>query len=370
MALEMRKSREYMGAGGACAPRNAPAGRGRLAQDERPGPSIECRALRPAAKPHPRPAGNAHPRPAGSAHQRPAARPRRGRRLLIAVALVAVGALLLPAAAAAGFITPKAGGSPNANQISALYKIVLYIAAVVFVIVEGALAYSLIRFRARKGRPAAQIHGNTRLEIGWTLAAALILVVLTVVTFVKLPSIINPPNSSATATFLSASVTEPSPPNGKKVTVCITGRQYIWRYTYGNDCNNHAFASKLPYSYQEMVVPAKTDVILVIQSTDVVHSWWVPSLGGKVDAVPGYTTYTWFNTPYAGSPGHPVIYHGQCAQLCGRQHAFMTALVKVVTPAQYQQWLSRQSQLISTANAQVGRLRQYLSANGNLPSGS
>jgi cytochrome c oxidase subunit 2 len=301
---------------------------------------------------------------------RPDAKPHRSRRLLIVLALVVIGALLLPEVASANFITPKASGSRNAKEISSLFKIVLYIAAVVFVIVEGALVYSLIRFRAKKGRPAAQIHGNTQLEIGWTLAAALILVVLTVVTFVKLPSIINPPNSSATASFLTASVTEPSPPNGKKVTVCVTGRQYIWRYTYGNDCNNHAFASKLPYSYQEMVVPAKTDVILVIQSTDVIHSWWVPSLGGKVDAVPGYTTYTWFNTPYASRPGHPVIYHGQCAQLCGRQHAFMTALVKVVTPAQYQQWLSSQSQLISAANAQVGQLRQYLSATGNLPSGS
>ena len=211
------------------------------------------------------------------------------------------GALLIPAVASANFFTPKAGGSPNANQIDSLYKIVLYIAAVVFVIVEGALVYSVVRFRAKKNRVAAQIHGNTRLEIGWTVAAALILVVLTVVTFVKLPSIINPPNSTANATFLSASVTQPNPPNGKKLTVCIQGRQYIWRYTYGNGCLNNAFASKLPYSYQEMVVPSNVTVILDIQSTDVIHSWWVPSLGGKVDAVPGYTTYTWFKAPHAGA---------------------------------------------------------------------
>jgi len=278
------------------------------------------------------------------------------------VLLAAVGALLLPAVASANFLTPKSGGSPNANQIDSLYKIVLYIAAVVFVIVEGALLYSVIRFRAKKNRVAAQIHGNTRLEIGWTVAAALILVVLTVVTFVKLPSIINPPNSTANASFLSASVTQPNPPNGKKLTVCIQGRQFIWRYTYGNDCLNNAFASKLPYSYQEMVVPANVTVILDIQSTDVIHSWWVPSLGGKVDAVPGYTTYTWFKAPHAGA-----LFHGQCAQLCGRQHAFMTALVKVVTPAQYQQWLTAQSQKISTANSQVGLLRQYLNTTGNLP---
>jgi len=187
-----------------------------------------------------------------------------------------------------------------------------------------------------------------------------------VVTFVKLPSIINPPNSSATASFLTASVTEPSPPNGKKVTVCVTGRQYIWRYTYGNDCNNHAFASKLPYSYQEMVVPAKTDVILVIQSTDVIHSWWVPSLGGKVDAVPGYTTYTWFKAPRASTPGHTVLFRGQCAQLCGRNHAAMTAFVHVVSPTEYQAWLDQQNAAIAAANARVVQLRRILTASGNL----
>jgi cytochrome c oxidase subunit II len=231
----------------------------------------------------------------------------------------------------------------------------------VFVIVEGALVYSVYRFRAKKNRVAAQIHGNTRLEIGWTVAAALILVALTVVTFVKLPGIINPPNSSADTSFLSAAVTEPNPPNGHKLTICIQGRQYIWRYTYGNNCLNGSFALKLPYSYQEMVVPANTTIVLAIQSTDVIHSWWVPSLGGKVDAVPGYTTYTWFKAPKAN-----VLYHGNCAQLCGRQHAFMTALVRVVTPAQYKAWLAVQKRDIQSANAQVTQLRQYLLSTGNL----
>jgi cytochrome c oxidase subunit 2 len=277
------------------------------------------------------------------------------------LALSAVGALLLPGVASAHFLTLKSGGSPNANQIASLYKIILYIAAVVFVTVEGALLYSVIRFRASKSKVAAQVHGNTPLEIGWTVGAALVLVAITVVTFVKLGGIINPPNSTAPTSFLSASVTEPSPPNGKKLTICVQGRQYIWRYTYGNGCNNFAFARKLPYSFQKMYVPAQTTVVLVIQSNDVVHSWWVPSLGGKVDAVPGYTTYTWFKAPHAGA-----LYHGQCAQLCGRQHAFMTALVQVLTPAQYAAWTERQTQLIQTANTQVTLLRQILTRTGNL----
>jgi cytochrome c oxidase subunit II len=310
--------------------------------------------------------------PPGAWVECPALRPessaaKRRRRALLALGFALVALLLLPTAALANFITPKSGGSPNADDIDSLYKIVLYIAAFVFVLVEGALAYSVFRFRERKNKVAAQIHGNTRLEIGWTIVPAVILVVLTVLTFAKLGGIINPPNSSG-GIVLSASVTEPTPPNGKKLTICVQGRQYIWRYVYGNGCLNNAYTQKLPYSYQEMVVPANTTVILDIQSIDVIHSWWVPSLGGKVDAVPGYTTYTWFKIPKASTPGHPVIYHGQCAQLCGRQHAFMTILVKVLTPAAYAVWITQQKALIQAANAQVGQLRQILTANGNLTS--
>jgi cytochrome c oxidase subunit 2 len=288
------------------------------------------------------------------------AKPRRRALALGVLALTLAGSLILAPSALANFITPKSGGSPNADAISSLYKIVLYIAAVVFVIVEGALVYSVYKFRAKKNAVAAQIHGNTRLEIGWTLAAAAILVVLTVVTFVKLPSIINPPNSDANG-LLTASLTEPTPPNGHKLQICITGRQFIWRYTYGASCNNNAFTAKLPYSYQQMYVPANTTVVLSIQSTDVIHSWWVPSLGGKVDAVPGYTTYTWFKAPHAGA-----LYRGQCAQLCGRNHAAMTAFVKVLTPAQYTEWVSQQQSAIAAANSQVTQLRQILTASGNL----
>jgi cytochrome c oxidase subunit II len=282
------------------------------------------------------------------------------RGLVSLLALALLVSLMLAPDALANFITPKSGGSPNANQIASLYKIVLYIAAVVFVIVEGALVYSVYKFRAKKGAVAAQVHGNTRLEIGWTVAAALILLILTVVTFVKLPGIVNPPNSGANGLVLSASVTQPTPPNGKKLDVCVTGRQYIWRYEYGTGCVNNTYVAKEAYSYQEMVVPVDTTVVLTIQSTDVIHSWWVPSLGGKVDAVPGYTTYTWFKALHTG------LFHGQCAQLCGVNHATMTALVKVVSPAQYQAWVQRQRTLITQANAQVIELRAILTKQGQL----
>jgi cytochrome c oxidase subunit 2 len=282
---------------------------------------------------------------------------RRGIPLLGACLLAS---MILAPEALANFITPKAGGSPNANQIDSLYKIVLYLAAFVFVVVEGALVYSVFRFRAKRNRVAAQIHGNTRLEIGWTVAAALILVVLTVITFVKLPSIINPPNSDANGLVLTAGLGKPNPPNGKKLTVCVQGRQFIWRYTYGPNCLNDAFNAKLPYSYTTMVVPEHTTVVLKIQANDVIHSWWIPSLGGKVDAVPGYTTYTWFKALHIGN------FRGQCAQLCGLNHAAMIAYVKVVTPSQYQSWLKTQQQQITAASAQVTQLRQILTSQGNL----
>jgi len=285
----------------------------------------------------------------------------RFRRLLGVVpafALVLTGSLVFAPDALANFITPKAGGSPNANQIHSLYMIVLYIATVVFVIVEGALFYSVFKFRAKKNKVAAQIHGNTRLEIGWTVAAALILVALTVVTFIKLPSIVNPPNSDADGLALSASVNQPTPPNGKKLQICVQGRQFIWRYSYGNDCEHDSY--KLPYSYTTMVVPVHTTVVLDINSTDVIHSWWVPSMGGKVDAVPGYTTYTWFKALHTGT------FRGQCAQLCGTNHAAMIAFIRVVTPQQYTAWLARQQKLITAQNSQVAQLRQILTQNGQL----
>jgi cytochrome c oxidase subunit 2 len=293
---------------------------------------------------------------------RPAASFRR--RLLAALALATIASLVFATGAFADLFTPESGGSPNADEIDSLYKIILYIAIVVFVVVEGALLYSLVKFRARKGRVAAQIHGNTRLEVSWTVAAALILVALATITFAKLGSIQNPPNSGPDGLnladgVLTASKSVPSPPNGDKLTICVTGRQYIWRYTYGAACQTNAFG--VPFSYQELVVPANTTVVLDVEATDVIHSWWIPKLGGKVDAVPGYKNFTWFKAPHAGA-----LYTGQCAELCGRNHADMTARVRVVTPAEYTRWLAAQKQAIAAANAHAQRLRAQLTRYGVL----
>ena len=273
--------------------------------------------------------------------------------------IVVAGSLVLAPAALANFIPPTTGGSPNDQPDPLALQRRPHIAAIVAVLVE-ARSSTRSRFRAKKNRVVPQIPGNTRLEIGWTVAAALILVVLTVVTFIKLPSIVNPPNSDASGLVLSASVNQPTPPSGKKLDVCIQGRQFIWRYVYGNGCAHDPFDPRLPYSYTTMVVPEHTTVVLTIQSTDVIHSWWVPSLGGKVDAVPGYTVYTWFKALHTGT------FRGQCAQLCGTNHAAMVAFVKVVTPEEYTAWLARQKELISAQNSQVGSLRAVLTAQNQL----
>jgi cytochrome c oxidase subunit 2 len=101
--------------------------------------------------------------------------------------------------------------------------------------------------------------------------------------------------------------------------------------------------------------------VLDIQATDVIHSWWIPKLGGKMDAVPGYDNYTWFKAYRAGE-----LYKGQCAELCGRNHADMTARVRVVTPGEYETWLADQKQAIADANREVIELREQLTRDGVL----
>jgi cytochrome c oxidase subunit 2 len=275
----------------------------------------------------------------------------RPRRRVFALALLAAlgGVLVLATGASADLLTPESGGgSPNADNIDTLYKIILAVAVVVFVGVEGVLLYSLIRFRARKDAVPAQIRGNTRLEIGWTLGAAAILVVLAVVTFVMLDDIRNPPDSDAdgyptqrVVNVQTASAYQPRPPSGKALNIQVNGQRYAWRYTYPDGDDN---TLNNTYSYGTMVVPTKTTVTLAISAQDVVHSWWIPALGGKADAVPGHTNFTWFKI------AKPGVFRGQCAELCGRNHADMIAKVVAVEPAEFKRWLASKKAEIDAAN--------------------
>jgi len=285
--------------------------------------------------------------------------------LKITLAGLSAAALAFPANALASAFAPESGGSPNADKINTLYWIIFVLGALVFVGVMGALLYSIIKFRARKGAVAAQIRGNTRLEIGWTVGAAVILVVLAVVTFAMLPGIENPPNSDASGyqavhggLLYATGPTKKLPPNGKSLNICVNGQQYIWRYTYAKNCQNAPLNSV--FSYEEMVVPTGTTVTLDINAQDVAHSWWIPKLGGKFDAVPGYTNHTWFKIPakLAGA-----VFQGQCAELCGRNHANMRAQVHALTPTQFEAWLASKRQQIQQADAAAAVSRRRLQAN-------
>ena len=280
--------------------------------------------------------------------------------MLLAVA----GSLALAGGASADFWSPENGGSPNADAVDDLYWMLFVLGVIVFLGVEGALVYSLFKFRARKGAVPAQIRGNTRLEIGWTVGAALILVVIAVVTFTQLGEIRNAPESSPDGLALSDAnvslrdtgtpIDAAVPKSGKSLRIRVNGQQYVWRYTYpdgDDDTRNDVF------SYEEMVVPVDTTVSLEITAQDVAHSWWIPELGGKQDAIPSHTNWLWFKIPgkLAGTR-----FRGQCAELCGRGHADMVAHVRAVTPEEYEAYLEQRKREIDTANEEAAKQREAL----------
>ena len=280
------------------------------------------------------------------------------RRLLLAVLAAAFLLLALAPAALGNAITPESGGSPNANDIDDVYRIALYIAIVVFLVVEGTLIWSLVKFRARRGREAAQIRGNLPLEATWTIAAALILVVLTTLTFIYLNNIRDPegtgPGGLAEEQNEFASVDQPQPPKGigKPLNIKVNGQQYIWRFVYPGP--------QPLFSYYQMVVPTNTTVTLDITSSDVAHSWWIPKLGGKADAIPGHVNHTWFKIK------KPGVYGGQCAELCGINHADMRASVRAVPPAEFVAWERRQRADILASQKAVAKQREQRLKSGQV----
>jgi len=275
----------------------------------------------------------------------------------LAVLAGALALLALAAPLALGDVaTPQSGGSPNADKIAELYKIALYIAIVVFVGVESTLIYSLVKYRARRGgREAQQIRGNTALEIGWTVGAVLIVVALSVITFVYLGDITTPAQSGTAGLRAGAvelaSLNQPEPPGpARPLRIGVNGQQFVWRYDY---LDEERLPGGQPLStYYEMVVPIDTTVTLQMTSQDVVHSWWIPELGGKADAVPGHTNETWFKI------SRPGVYGGQCAELCGEGHADHRARVRAVSLGEYNAWVGRQRQDLLAARDELASARK------------
>jgi cytochrome c oxidase subunit II len=269
----------------------------------------------------------------------------RSRKTVLALVAALTALLVLAGPASADIFTPESGGSPNADKIDTLYKITLFVSIPILLIVEGTLIWSLVKYRAKRGGQAEQIRGNTPLEMGWTIGAAVILVILTVVTFLFLNDITDPERSGPQISGVQvASIDQPDPPGGEGLRIGVNGQQYLWRYDYGS--KNDLF------TYHEMVVPTDTTVTLDITSSDVQHSWWIPKLGGKADAVPGHVNETWFKI---SKPGR---YEGQCAELCGVNHADMRAVVRAVPPDEFARWAKTQRAEIKAARDELATTRR------------
>jgi cytochrome c oxidase subunit II len=291
---------------------------------------------------------------------------RRVRMLAVVLPVALVGGLVLSPAAFAGWFLPESGGSPNADKIRTLYILIALLALVIFIGVEGLLLYSLFKYRARKGAVAAQIHGNTQLEIGWTVGAAAILIFITVFTFILLPGIKNPAQSDidangqpvAASHSLFAATDQPAPPGGASMNIKIIGQQYSWNFQYPS------LDKKRVYAYNDLYVPVGMTVTLDVQSVDVAHSWWIPALGGKMDAIPGYTNKTWFKIPLGAiKDGQDrVVYTGQCAELCGRNHADMLARVIGLRYDDWKAWYDSKAEQLKQAQDAAAKERAKINA--------
>ncbi len=231
--------------------------------------------------------------------------------ILLALAFI----LTEGALAGNGGIAPPEAASPSAERIRDAYWMVLVFTTAIFILVEGALLFFIVRYRSR-GRSreveGPQVVGHHRLEIIWTVIPVLILVAIGGFVFYKLPGVTNTPDANAA---------------GEKIQIKVEGRQFYWNYVYPNG----------RVTVNELRVPVGRIIELELTAPvhDVIHSWWVPQLAGKIDAIPGKVNTLWFE---AEAPG---LYEGQCAEFCGAQHALMYASVRAVPQVEYDRWLGR-----------------------------
>jgi cytochrome c oxidase subunit II len=251
------------------------------------------------------------------------------RRTTLAVSLLCLASLVLVASADAGNggFAPVDPVSPNAERIEDVYYVIAAFAIFVFLVVTVPLSIFIVRFRSR-GRARTvegpQIRGNRSLELAWTVAPVLILLVIAGFVFYKLPGI----------TSLS------SAQGATELEVKVQGRQFYWQYTYPNGV----------IAIDRLYAPVGRVVHLEITAPDwdVNHSFWIPAAGGKFDAIPGETTEFEFKAKKTG------VYPGQCAEFCGLQHAVMTASLEVLRAAEFDSWLAREVKAQETGESDLG----------------
>src|SRR2546428_5032061 len=215
-----------------------------------------------------------------------------------------VAAALAPITAAAVDVSPLDCAGPNACAIVGIFTSIFWIAMTVLVVVAGLIVYAALRFRRKDDGERAQVHGNTRLEILWTAIPLLIVSFLFILTMQRMDYVRNGP-----------------PP---QQTIQVTGIQWAWSFKYPNGRTSNT----------KLTIPVGQVVRLQVTSRDVLHSFWVPRLGGQIYAKPGFQNSGWIE---ASQPGQ---YLGQCNELCGLGHWFMLLEVDAVSDAQYQAFLS------------------------------
>jgi cytochrome c oxidase subunit 2 len=256
---------------------------------------------------------------------------------IVKCALAAVLASLPVAALAAWELNMPVGVTELSRRIHALHMLILWVCVAIAVAVFGVMIYSIVKFRRSQGAVAANFDHSTRAEIVWTVIPIVILVAMAV---------------PAAATLVRIEDTRNS-----ELTVKVTGFQWRWHYEYLD--RNVAFFSSLardsdaarqldsgvdPNSVRNylldvdrpLIVPVGKKVRVLLTAGDVIHAWWVPAFGMKKDAIPGFVNELWFRADQVG------IYRGQCAELCGRDHAFMPVVVDVRSQEDFDSWLKSQ----------------------------
>lgn len=224
-----------------------------------------------------------------------------------------------------------------ARDIYWLHNLLMVICLVIFVVVFGVMFYSIFKHRKSVGHKAATFHESIKVELAWTIVPFLIVIAM------ALP---------ATKTVVAMKNT-----SGADITIKATGMQWKWGYDYLNgEGEGISFLSNLktprtqvgapgvaptePRSDtyllevdNEVVVPVNKKIRIITTANDVIHSWTIPAFGVKQDAIPGFVRDTWFRAEKEGT------YRGQCVELCGKEHAFMPIVVKVVSDADYKTWV-------------------------------
>jgi len=249
----------------------------------------------------------------------------------LSVALGGVLSMLFASAAQAEYaLNMTEGVTPISRDLYSLHMIVFWVCVAIGAVVFAAMIWSIIFHRKSRGAVAANFHESTTVEIIWTVVPLLILIVIAV---------------PATSTLLDLEDTR-----NADINLQVTGIQWKWKYTYIDE--DVEFISSLAQSSrdvvkdpsghenyllevdQPIVLPINKKIRFLFNSDDVIHSWWVPQLAIKQDAIPGFINDSW---AYIDKPG---TYRGQCAELCGKDHGFMPIVVEAVTQSEYQQWIT------------------------------